>query len=273
MSTRLGFASLASVLALAAGCTGTEPRPQDPDRRIDLRAATGNAVVAPSGVAVDPTGARFVFDENMGLYQLDAGGALALIMPRASMPDPGVPVRPPFTDLVAVGPDRFAITALGDGYLLDVALGTMRRYFCYVPDDLPEPYDQRTDAVTYDPAASLLYAQPRTFDAGGNLVGSQIASYSFQTGADLEWFSAPFDLAAGGMAKVPGIDGLVLGDGSRLFRFAGGEVTPLDDLARFGVEGVAGLAVDAAAGTLLVLDGPGAALVELDLADLAGLAR
>lgn len=255
-------------LALALlGCTSADTPIETPERRIDLRAATGNASISPAGVAVDPTGARFVFDDSAGLYQLGAGGAFELILPLAAMPDPGVPVRPPFTDLVAVGPDQFAITALGDGYLLDVALGTMRPYFCYLPDGLPESYDQRTDAVAYDPAARLLYAQPRTFDENGNLIGAQVASYSVETGTDLQWWTAPQDMAAGGMAKLP--DGpLVIADGSRLWRFEGDQVASFDDLARLGIGRISGLAVDAAHGTILVLDGDNDALIELDRADI-----
>ena len=273
MSTRSGLAALAGSFVLAVGCTGGEPEgpldPIDPPvRRVDLRAAMGPADVSPVGVAVDPTGARFVFDEQWGLYRIGAGGVFELVMALDAMPTPSVPVRPPFTDLVAGGPDRFAITALGDGFLLDVALGTMNQYFCYVPDGLPEPYDQRTDAITYDPVARLLYAQPRTVDENGGLIGSSIASYSVETGRDLEWFGVPTEIAAGGMAKLPGVDGLVLGNGGELLRFDGRVLVPFDDLRRFGVQAVAGLAVDATAGTLLVLDGPGDALVEIELADL-----
>ena len=263
----LRLTGLALALALL-GCTSTDTPIETPARRIDLRVATGNAAVSPAGVAVDPTGARFVFDDSAGLYKFTADGALELILPMAAMPDPGVPVRPPFTDLVAVGPDQFAITALGDGYLLDVALGTMRPYFCYLPDGLPESYDQRTDAVAYDPVGRLLYAQPRTFDEGGNLIAAQVASYSVETGTDLQWWNAPLAMAAGGMAKLPAGGPVIIADGSRLFRFVDDQVTSFDDLARLGVGRISGLAVDAAHGTLLVLDGANDALIELDLADV-----
>lgn len=263
MSTRLGLAALTSSLALAAACTGAEPAPP---QRLDLRAATGIPILTPSGVAVDATGARFFFDEGYGLFRLDGDGAATMVMARAAMPDPGVVVRPPFTDMVALGGGRFALTAIGDGYLLDTVLGTMRRYFCYVPDGLPEPYDQRTDAVTYDPIAKLIYAQPRTFDEAGGLIDSQVATYSFETGADLMWSSVPQDIAAGGMVKLPGVDELLLGNGSELLRFANGGVTVVDDLARLGVGAIDGLALDG--DRLLVLDGPGGALHTLDLASI-----
>ncbi len=262
MSTRIPAVLLVSTVALAA--CGTTP---SADRRVDLRAATGDPMSAAVGVAIDPTGARFVFDEHAGLYRFAAGGALELILPLAAMPDPGVVVRPPFTDLVALAPDRFALTAIGDGYLLDVGRRTMTRYFCYLPDGTPDGYDQRTDAVAYDPVAELLYAQPRTYDGAGNLVSSQLASYASATGVDLSWQGVPTATAAGGMVVLPDT-GLVLGDGTRLLQPVAGELTLVDDLARFGVTGITGLALDPAAGTLLVLDGPGAAVVELDLADL-----
>jgi hypothetical protein len=264
---------LLGLLGLAAGCTdgGTTPAPPGPDGPrdpIDLRAAIGGDPT-PTGVAVDPAGRRYVFDEDSGLYEV-RDAALVKLLDRGAMPDPGLPVRPPFTDLVALGDDRFAITAIGDGYHLDLAAGTMRPYFCYVPDELPPDYDQRTDAVTYDRAAGLIYAQPRTFDVDGNLLASQVASYSFQTGVDQSWVSVDAAIAAGGMAMVPGIDGPVLGDRTRLLAVTPAGVVELADLADHGVLSVGGLAVDAAAGTLLVLDDANDRLVELALDDVLG---
>ncbi|HVV85691.1 MAG TPA: hypothetical protein VHE35_21680 [Kofleriaceae bacterium] len=262
MSTRVQVVAAASGLALAAACS-----PAAPPAPIDLRAAAGVDDLTPSGVAVDPTGARYVFDAGRGLYQLD-GASMQLVLPLSSMPDPGTPVRPPYTDIAAVGPGQLAITAIGDGYLLDVARGTMRQWFCYVPSDLPEPYDQRTDAVAYDPDAGLLYAQPRTFDAGGALIASQVASYSYETGADLDWVNLETVVAAGGMAKIPGYDGLTLGVGTTLCNLSGIALSETIDLAPLGVASIDGLAVDHQANTLLVLDGVQDQLFELDLASL-----
>src|SRR4051794_14916640 len=105
MSTRL---ALASTLALAAGCTS--PKAPVP---IDLRAATGQADVQPVGIAIDPTGARYLFDDSSGLYRVGADGSFERVLARDAMPDPGVPVQAPFTDLVAIGPGRFALAGLG----------------------------------------------------------------------------------------------------------------------------------------------------------------
>jgi hypothetical protein len=271
VSSVLTLASLAPLasLGLAAGCMGadTGDGPATPGPTIELRVATGLADPMMTGVAVDGDGHRFVFAEDAGLYELH-GSALTLRLARDAMPDPGVPVRPPFTDLAALGDDRFALTAIGDGYFLDLGAATLRQYFCYVPDGLPEEYDQRTDAVAYDRAAGLIHAQPRTFDGGGNLIASQLASYSFQTGVDVDWFGLELDVAAGGMTMLPGVDGPVLADGTRLLARGDTGLVELDDLARLGVVDIAGLAVDETTRTLLVLDGANDRLLDVPLADL-----
>ena len=138
----------------------------------------------------------------------------------------------------------------------------MRPFFGARPDD---GHDQRTDAVAYDPDAQLLYAQPRTFDAGHHLLASQVASYSLATGADLQWFDVTDDVAAGGMAKVPGVAELVLGVDTALCLLALDDVDEVLDLAPLGIVGIDGLAVDRAARTLLIVDGDAAQLLELEL--------
>lgn len=262
--SRLALAASPLLSLALAGCSAG---PAELPAPIDLRAAIGAADPVLTGVAVTPGGRRFVFDEGSGLYELH-GDTAERVLARDAMPDPGQVVRAPFTDLVALDEDRFAITAIGDGYYLDLAARTMRPYFCYVPDGLPEEYDQRTDAVTYDDEAGLLYAQPRTFDAGGDLLASQVASYSFQTGADLDWVNVAGDVAAGGMVKLPGVDGLFLGVRSGLCHLVGAAFSETIDLQSIGVISIEGLAVDQAAGTLLVLDGQADRLHELPLASL-----
>lgn len=259
--------SLLLLTVLAPACA--DPSPEPVARRVDLRAAAGLAAPQVAGVAVEPDGARLVLDADAGLYRVTPDGTATLVRSLAALPTPDVPVRPPFTDLVALGDGRFALTAIGDGYLLDLGADTMRQYFCYEPGGFPEDEEQRTTAVAYDPAIDRLYAQPRTFDATGALVRSELATYAGDTGADLAWRSLPDDLDAGGMI-VDGGD-LVLGAGSRLYRYDvdAYTLTATDDLARFGVERVAGLGLDVAAQRLIVVDGARAELVELDLAALA----
>jgi len=249
MSTRVCACVALSVLV--AGCADQT----EATGPVDLRTAMGVQDVNPVGVAVDPTGARYVFDEYAGLYRVD-GDAAELVLAVEALPQPAVAALQPFTDLVAMGEGRFAITAIGDGYLLDLASHTMNQYFCYEPSELPTDQRQRTNAVAYDAAADRLYAQPRTLDATGTLVRSQLAAYSGATGIDLDWHDLGDDIDAGGMAVVAG-HGLVVGNGSKLYRYdptASGDASlvELDDLARLGIGAIAGLAVEG--DHLLVLD-------------------
>jgi hypothetical protein len=254
------------VALLVPACA--DPPPEPVARRVDLRAA-GLAAPHLAGVAIEPDGSRLVLDDAAGLYRVAPDGTAALVRALAALPTPDVPVRPPFTDVVALGDGRFALTAIGDGYLLDLGADTMRQYFCYEPGGFPEDEEQRTTAVTYDPVAARLYAQPRTFDAAGALLRSEVAAYAADTGADVAWRSLPDELDAGGM--VADADGLLLGAGSRLYRYdlTTYTLTATDDLARFGVGRIAGLGLDAAAQRLVVVDAARAELTELDLATLA----
>ena len=261
---------LGAGLLAATGAACSDPPPLEPLARVDLRAATGQADARVIGVAIDGAGARTLLDEQQGLYRLDADGRATALRSLAAFPDPGVEVRPPYTDLVALGPDRFALTAIGDGFLLDLTAGTMAQYFCYEPGGFPDDQEQRTSALTYDPAADRLYAQPRTFDLDGNLLRSELAAYAADTGADLSWQALPLGLDAGGLVVAPGGGALVLGAGSTLHRYdlARAELSTAADLERYGVTAIAGLALDTTTGTLVVIDGADDELVELDPAAL-----
>ena len=186
------------------------------------------------------------------------------------LPQPDVPVRYPFTDVVALSATEFAMTAIGDGYVLDVSAPSLTQRFCYVPDALPEDDDQHTDAVGYDPARQLLLAQPQTYDLDGNVIASQIARYDRVTGTDLDWYTLPDpQFLAGGM--VMDDDGaLLLGEGNKLYRFDfdSQQLGLVDTLSRFRIARVDGLAIDRNAGTMVVVDNTRDELVEIDLAQL-----
>ncbi|MCX5747460.1 MAG: hypothetical protein NT062_33770 [Proteobacteria bacterium] len=157
---RVGFAL--PLLAMLGACAD-EPR-ATPRAPVDLRAALATPDATPVGVAVAPDGERFVFDETRGLFQLDALDRATLVVALDALPAPsdGPPVVLPITDIVALAPHLFAITAIGDGFLLDTAAMTLQQHFCYVPDSLPQNLTQRTDAIAFDAAHDRLYAQPRT---------------------------------------------------------------------------------------------------------------
>lgn len=256
------------LISLIPACGEPPVEPIEPQARIDLRAATGRADVRPVGVTLDATGRRLVLDEEAGLFAIAADGTATLVLALADFPDPGVAIRPPFTDLTAMG-GQLALTAIGDGFLLDLAAGTLTRHFCYEPGGFPEYQEQRTNALGFDPSTGRLYAQPRTFDDAGTLLRSEVGMYAADTGLDLNWWSLPNDLDAGGLI-VTGPNQLVLGVGARLHRYdlTASRLTLLDDLTGFGVTAIDGLALDPAANLLLVVDGSRDQLVAIDLADL-----
>lgn len=245
------------------GTVGEQPGVLD---RVDLRAELGAADVAPIGVA--RAGERtFVFDDALGIHEL--GGGLAI----ATMPDPGVEVRFPFTDLAWLEGDRFVVTAIGDGFVLDAAAGTLERRFCYEPnpgDPGSQPWtdaEQRTDAVAVAPGAGLIYAQPRTDRlSDGARLGSAIATYDAPTGAVLAWRELDPSFTARGMVLAH--DQLLLASGSTLYGFdlEGGVLSERTDLARFGARDVTGLAIDGT--SLVVVDAGTDQLIELDRAAL-----
>lgn len=266
---------IAAALAPLSACSSDEDArgpfgPIDPGhqqpavvQRVDLRDELGIADADPIGVVRD--GARtLVFDRAAGLHELGQGPVLA------RLPDPGVEVRLPFTDLAHLGGDRFAVTAIGDGFLLDAAAQTMQLHFCYEPGFQEEWQDleQRTDAVTYDDGQDTIYAQPQTYQiSNGARTASSIASYDGLTGTLLAWHELDPAFTAGGLAVTGG--GLLLGSGHGLYHYdllGEGGLTERLDLARYGIENVSGLALDQA--SLFVVDADTDQLVELDRTQL-----
>ncbi len=247
-------ALLALFTASAVTACG-EPEIEEPLVRTDLRAMLGVADADPIAVTVSPDGSeQFVFDRSSGIYQLDVRGAAQLIMAIDSIPDPGVEVRLPYTDLVALGDGQFALTAIGDGFLLDTKANTMSLHFCYEPDFIPEEFVQRTDAVTYDPGLDKIIAQPQTFNEDDEVVSSDVGFYDRTSGFDETWYPLNLDFAAGGMA-VGSAGDLYLGEGSSLYRYnkAANQVENVADLGRFGIGAIQGLAFGNN-GNLLVVD-------------------
>lgn len=257
---------------LLVGC-GTDPRePEEPVARTSLRSLFGAPDVAPVGVTVAADGQRFVLDEQRGLYRLDGEHAISIVS-MSSMYPSDKPLELPITDIVALGPDLFAVTALNDGFLLDTHAQTLTQHFCYLPGDdgsTPRVITQRTDALAYDAAAQRLWAQPLTFDAAGVFQYAQVAQYDRATGADLQWYSVKDEVHATGAVVIPE-HGLVLGQGSKLLAFDAlqDQVTELDDLSRYGLHSIDGLAFDAVSGVLVVVDGTTDEVVDLDVSRLS----
>lgn len=261
------------LLWLAVGC-GAEGRPPvDPVSRVDLRATLSHDDVLPVGFAL-ADGRRYIFDAQQGLFALD-GDRVEWIVEMGQMPDPGptAPIRPPFTDLVAYAPNVFALTAIGDGYLLDTEAMTLTQHFCYLPGDdgtgAPLAITQRTDAIAFDALTNKIWAQPITRDVAGTFIRSEVAVYDGTTGADEHWFQVGDEVVATAMLARDG--GLVLAQGSVLTAFfegAPGRNETIDDLARFGVTSIDGMAIDRENNTLIVVDSVDDTMIDIDLADL-----
>jgi hypothetical protein len=264
--------AIALVLVLVGCEQGRSVTPEDPVARLPLAPLFGDADVMPVGVAVAPDGKRFILDEQRGLSRLDGDRATSIVSMSSMWPS-DQPLELPVTDIVALGPDLFAVTALNDGFLLDTRAQTLTQHFCYLPGDdgdTPRVISQRTDALAYDSAAQRLWAQPRTFDAVGTFQFGQIAQYDRTTGMDLSWHPVTDDVHATAAVFLPD-RGLVLGQGQYLLAFdpAADTLTRLDDLSRYGIHSIDGLAFDAVSGLLVVADGTTDEVVDLDVTQLS----
>ncbi|MEM9069372.1 MAG: hypothetical protein AAGE52_12735 [Myxococcota bacterium] len=224
------------------------------------------------GVTVDPdTGERFVLSAAGELLREDTG-EWALVQ---TLPSIGTE----FTDVAALGNERFAVTAMDNGYLFNAQTGELTLHFCYRPggwEDDPQ-VGQLSDSLAYDAERERIYAQPRTVDRfSGAASESFFSAYDRVQGEDLAWWTHP-DVAfhPTGIAIDPEGDGR----SATLFVTAGPVVSSFDgdtaeliataDLSALDLDTaqIRGLAVDA--GALLVLEAPAgrdARLVEVALA-------
>lgn len=279
---------LALLVVLSAALTGCGDEgdasvdlvsPQVEVQRVALRDALGVDDLSPVGVTVEPgTGRRLVLDAQRGIFALDAqSGAATLVWGLEQLADTTTEVGSEFTDMVAIEEGVFALTAVSDGFLLDLNNDTLRQHFCYEPgffdESFEEPALQITQAVAFDPQSQQIIAQPQTILSQNfeDPAESLLATYDRVTGQDLQWFNMPRpDYIAGGM--ISDIDGsLLLGVGARLDRYVMGDGnTPSAqwDLSELGVKDIQGMAMDIDKQTLLILDGESDALIELSLEEL-----
>jgi hypothetical protein len=266
---------LLSLFALSTACTGPDVPllPQEPGSTISLSSALGVDEPDVIGVTIDPvTGQRFVLDASAGLFAVLDDGSTSLIRSQEDFPTPDVPAISTWTDFVALGDNRFAVTARSNGYLLDLVADTMSQYFCYEPGWMEPEVEQLTEGVSFDVQSGLLYAQPASYDVSGEsgpvdqAITAAIASYTIDGGQPVAWFGIEdVDFLAGGIA-VDRDGTLLLGRGDELYRF-----TPEDEgrLEHIGVlEGVGrvdGLTVDPETGILHIIDGERGLLVQVKL--------
>jgi len=268
--SRLSVIIPATLVFAACSVAPVNPLPE-PSDIIDLRATLAVVDADVVGVSIDPlNGQRYLLDRFAGIFELDEDGSATLLRAIDEFPTPDVLPQSLWTDFVAMGEGRFALTALSDGFLLDLEQDTMVEYFCYEPEDMPFWEQQLTHSVTFDHGRGLLYAQPITFEEGGFedpvALSSSVGAYSLEGGQPVSWFQLPEqDFLAHG-AAIDDDGSLLLGRDNEIYRFdPSGASEPQLLGVLSNVDRIEGLAVDAAKNTLLVVDGGRDELVEVPL--------
>lgn len=261
----LGSLALVSFLS-TTGCDQPDPiSPIDGAviERVALTEALGRESVSITGVTLDPnTGERYVLDAWSGIWRVD-GDRVEQTLALEDFPPADVSVWSEWYDFAAMGDGRFAMIAVGDGYLLDTEAETLSQWFCYEPGWMDPEFAQESHNLAYDPATDRIFSAPLTRDADWNVDRADVATFDGAGAGDLSWFPlAEVDQQFGGMALDP--DGTVLlGFEDALFSYELGDtqLTPLGSLAEHGVQQIAGMTVDPATGNLHVIDGADAELV------------
>jgi len=231
--------------------------------RVALTEALGLDSVNITGVTLDPnTGDRYVLDAWSGIWKVDAEGAQQTLALQ-DFPAADVDVWSEWYDFAAMGDGKFAMIAVGDGYLLDTEAETLSQWFCYEPGWMDPEFAQESHNLAYDPGTDRIFSAPLTRDADWNVDRADVATFDGAGAGDLSWFPlADVDQQFGGMALDP--DGTVLlGFEDTLYTYEMGDaaLTVVGSLAEHGIEVIAGMSVDAETGNLHVIDGADAELV------------
>ena len=225
-TTRLASASL-FVLLLGA-CSGPSVR-MAPSGSSDLAAAMGVEDASPVGITVTPdTQERYVLDEWHGLYKLGADGTAEQILGLAEFPIADIWPQSNWTDIAALGEGRFALTALSDGYILDVPGGTLMQHFCYEPgwEEWTDTEVQLTASLGYDADTNSIVAQPQTQlrgEAGTTPLGAAVGVYDANLGgaAPESWYELTnASFLATGMAIESSESVLFVEENGSIYRFA-----------------------------------------------------
>ncbi|MEE2755587.1 MAG: hypothetical protein VYA30_02945 [Myxococcota bacterium] len=222
-----------------------------------------------SGVAIDEaSGTTYILDAESGIFKLQADGTAKQLWVRSNE-------LPRFTDICVIGGGRFVLAADGDGYIIDLALGSAKQHFCLEPGwdpDFDDALRHQNRAVACDLTKRMIYGQPQTVNVtqGNEPVRSEIATYSLVSGEDIEWRPLPNPtFQAGGMLLLS-TGNLLMGSGHSLtlFKVHEGTLTPLSSLASFNVQDIAGLTFDRQTNSLVILDGIQGLLIEIDVNSL-----
>jgi hypothetical protein len=269
--------AVAGLLALGA-CDASQPSPS-PGADSDFKSQINLAPLLPAGadlvgVTVSPEGKRYVLDSAGRLYLLESASRATLVYATTT------PIE--LTDVVALGGERFAVTAENDGFMLDVHNQSLSSYFCYLPGDII-PTDptvvpsvsqtlrnegvavkERTESVAFNHQTLQLFAQPQTIRLDtGAVAGSELFTFSDGGGQPIAVRQMPITaFIAGGMVVVDGRR-LLMGRGSQIYEIDEQGVGPtlLKQLQDTTID-ISGLALDTD-GDLLVLDRASRRLLEM----------
>jgi hypothetical protein len=264
---------IAGVGLLTAGACGSsdlQPGPVDGDFKSQINLA---AMLPPSadlvGVTVSPEGKRYVLDRASGLYEVNGTRATLVY---------GAPTGIELTDVVALGNERFAVTAENDGFMLDLHNQSFTSYFCYLPALVPGSVPtvsqtlrsqgievkERTESVAFNDQTLELFAQPQTIRLDtGEVVGSELFIFAEGGGQPIRVQSTGnLAFIAGGMVTVDRTM-LLLGWGHEIYGLIDGSAAPtLEKTLTDTSIDISGLALDTD-GDLLVLDRAGRRLLEM----------
>lgn len=261
----LKLSLVTTVVIAATACGGTEPAELvtvESERALQGMEET-------IGVTVDPvSGEQYVLDNNRGLLRVGEGEFETI----ASITMLG---RTDFTDVVALGDGRFAMTVMNDGFLLDLSNESLEQFFCYLPGEIIEEFpaparvDQVTNSLAYDAEANVMFAQPQTFiteDGETRLESAQIGEFDARNGGEgYGWINLDKEINAGGLA-VESSDTLLLGVGTELhrLRLSTGDIERIAELDAVGIGNIDGITA-LADGRLSILDGDNNRLVTIRL--------
>jgi hypothetical protein len=246
--------------------------------------------------ALDSAGTAYVLEARTGLYAITATGAeLVFSLPESAAVRADGDTRPPaeLTDVAfhpwqsTPGSPSFAVTAENDGFALTSGGSVLHSFFCYFPSSMESSVvaplsvsqelraqgieiKERTHAVAVHPSNGQIFAQPRTLRLDdGSVAGSELFMFARDGGQPI--FPRRFEIsefAAGGMAVVSDRT-LALGYGSDLY-VTDDWVSPARWVAMLEGVTIEGLAVTPE-GHMLVLDGPGKRLLEIDAESIRGV--
>ena len=231
------------LLFTMVGCTDAPTPPVSPWTLAQLGAGDLHA----TGVSTNlTTGNLWFLAPGLGLVEATPAGRHVSTLPfDAQFADYG------FTDAVVLEDGSFALTANGEGYRYDPAVGETA-FFCLVPGDGQTTMEN--EAITLDPSSGTMYVAP-IYRNGADIVSASISAYASSDGHFMSSLDVkPTGVVAQGMVvdRSDGTQRLWIVQHDTIYRFAM-DGTILGKTVLAGISDAAGVAL--VADQLYVLDG------------------